>query len=102
MRVIAFCSADRNLFGALAQNFLDRHRLGAVVELGRARVRVHVIDLLGCDVRVRERVTHGADARIAAWQRRRHMKRIIVQTVTEHFGINFRTACPGVLEFFQN
>src|SRR6266478_9961930 len=32
MRVIPLRSALRNLFGVLAQNFFDRHRLGAVVQ----------------------------------------------------------------------
>src|SRR5216110_3270152 len=63
MRVIPLRSAHRNLFGVLAQNFFDRHRLRAVVQLRRAGMRVHVIDLLGRELRVCERIAHRANTR---------------------------------------
>ena len=78
MRVITLRPAHWNLLGVLAQNFFDRHRLGAVVQLGRAGMRVHVIDLLGRDLRVCERIAHRANTRVAARQRCRHVERIVV------------------------
>jgi len=78
MRVVPFRSAHRNLFGVLAQNLFDRHRLGAVVQLRRARVRIHVIDLLRRNFRIGERVAHRTNTRIAARQRGRHVKRVVV------------------------
>ena len=78
MRVIPLRSAHRNLFGVFAKNFFDRHCFGAVVQLGRACVRVDVIDLLGRDLRICERIAHRANTRVTAWQRRCHMERVVV------------------------
>ena len=47
MRVITFRSADSDSLGVLAKHLFDRRRFRAVVEPGRAGVRVDVIDLVG-------------------------------------------------------
>ena len=78
MRVVTLRSAHWNLFGALAHDLFDRHRLGTVVQLRRAGVSVHIVDLLRRHVRVCERVAHRTNTRIAARQRGRHVKRVIV------------------------
>ena len=85
-----------------AKNLLDRHRLGAVVELSRAGMRVDVVDLLGCELRVGQRMSHRANTRFTIRQWRRHVKSIIIQTITEHFRINFRSAGSRMFEFFYD
>ena len=45
----------------IAEHLFYRRSFRAVVELGRAGVCVDVIDLLGCEFRVRERFAHRAD-----------------------------------------
>ena len=46
----------------VAEHLSYRRRFGTVIELGRTGVRVDIIDLLGCEFRVRERFAHGANA----------------------------------------
>jgi len=62
MRVIALRPAHRNSLRMVAEHLSYRRRFGTVIELGRTGVRVDIIDLLGCEFRVRERFAHGANA----------------------------------------
>jgi len=55
-------------------------------------VGVDVIDLLRRERGVLQRVLHRADGGFATRQWRRHMKRVVVETVTEHFRVNARAA----------
>ena len=60
-------SADRNLMSVISEDLLDRHRFGAVVELGRTGVRVDVIDLLGRELRVGQSVYASRECMIRQW-----------------------------------
>ncbi len=86
----------------VAEHLLDRHRLGAVIELRRAGVRVDVINLFRREAGISERIPHRANARFAARQRRGHVEGVVVQTVTEHFRQNVRAALLRMLQLLDH
>ena len=81
MRIIALRPAYGNASRMIAEHLFNRRRFRAVVELCRTGVRIDVIDLLGHQLRVRERFAHRANARFTARERRGHMEAVIVQAV---------------------
>src|SRR5439155_8164925 len=65
-------------------------------------VRVDVINLLRSEASVSQGFAHGTDARFAGGQRRRHVKSVVIQAVTEQLGIDFRAAVSSMFELFYN
>ena len=102
MRGVRLRAAHRQGQGTVAEHLFDRHRLGAVVESGRAGVRVDVIDLGRREPRISQRSSHRAYARFATRQRGGHMERVVVQTVTEDFRENVRAAPLCVFKLFYH
>ena len=102
MAGVGLRSAYRDSLRMRTEHFLDRRRLAAVVELGRARVSIDVIDLSRCEPGIGQRIAHRAHGGLAARQGRSHMKRVVVQTVAEHLRVNVRAAFPGVFQFFHD
>ena len=102
MRVITFGSSNWDSPRVFAKHLFDRSCFRAVIELGRTGVRVDVIDLVGRQVGVREGLTHRANRRFAVWQRRSHMKSIVIKAVAEYFRINVRATATRMFEFFDD
>ena len=78
MRVITLGAAYGNAPGVIAEHVFYRRGFRAVVELGRTGVRVDVIDLLGCEFRIRKSFAHGTNGRFATRKWRSHVKRVVV------------------------
>src|SRR5947207_4257473 len=102
MRSKCLRTTYRNSSRVFAKDLLDREGLGRIIQLCRTGVRVDVIDLIGSKLRIGQRFAHGADARFAAGQGRRHVKAVVVETVAEELGINLRAPCARMLEFFND
>ena len=65
-------------------------------------MRVDVIDLLRREFRISQGIAHRPNTRFSARQRCGHVKRIVVQAITEQFRVNPRPARSGMIEFFDN
>jgi hypothetical protein len=102
MRVKTFRPAHGNSMGVFAEHLFDRGRFRAVVKPSRAGVRVDVIDLLGCELRIRERFAHGANGGFAARERGSHVESVVVYAVPEDLGIDVGTAALGVFQLLDD
>src|SRR5262249_10147803 len=102
MRRKCLCSTHRNSSRMCAKALFDGEGFGRVVQLRRTSVRVDVIDLFGTKFRIGQSFAHRADARFAGWQWRRHVKAVVVETVTEELRIDSGASCARMLEFFND
>src|SRR5438874_8626660 len=96
-----FGRADGN-FGLLAKNLLDRFCLADVAKTGRSGVGVDVIDVAGRDLRVIQRLLHGARRASAVFRRGGHVVGIRRKSVAGELTINLRAALLRVFELFDN
>src|SRR6266404_4763676 len=96
-----FGRADGN-FGLLAKNLLDRFCLADVAKTGRSGVGVDVIDVAGRDLRVIQRLLHGARRASAVFRRGGHVVGIRRKSVAGELTIYLRAAFLRVFELFDN
>ncbi len=80
--------ADRHLIGVLAEDLLDGHGLGGVVEGGAGAVGVDVVHLLGRNARIGQGLTHGQDGPPRLGVGRGHVVSIGVGGLPQHLGVD--------------
>ena len=96
-----FGAADRQLGGVVAKRALDCRGLDAIADGRGSAVGVQIIDLLGQQLGVFERIAHHAVGSVAICGRRGDVIRIAGHPVADDFGDNVGTAGQGVVERFQ-
>src|SRR6185312_15832182 len=92
MAVISLRSASLHGRGRFAEDLLDRHCLGWIVERRRAAVRIDVSDLGWRHLRVAQRHPHRASGLRSVRQRRRHVMRVVGRAITTDFRVDSRAA----------
>ena len=81
----------------VAEDLLDRLRLGGVAERRRGAVRVDVVDPLGRDAGAIERGPHHLDDADRLGIGLRHVVRVVRRAVAEHLGVDLGAARPRAL-----
>src|SRR5207248_1923927 len=93
---------DRDLLGSLAHHPLDSRGLGLVVQLRRRPVGVDVVDVLRTDVRVLERLRHGACGTVSILFGHHDVKGIVGHGEADDLAEDLGPAALGVLERLQD
>src|SRR5215211_3524019 len=93
---------DRELVGVVAEDVLDRLRLGRVAERRRGPVRVDVADPRGLDSGSLEGAAHHLPDADRLWLGCGKVVRVVGGAVAEHLGVDLRAARPGGLELLQD
>ena len=100
--IIDFVERDGELVGVVAEDVLDRLRLGRVAERGRGAVRVDVADALGLDAGALERAAHHRRDADRLGLGLGEVVRVVRGAVAEHLGVDRGAAALGVLPVLEH
>src|ERR1051325_9967868 len=85
-----------------AEHLFDSGSFVSIVVLRRSPVRIDVVNVVGHKPGVFERQAHTAGRALAFRRRRGHMIGVAVGSISNHFGVDFRTAAQGTLALFDD
>ena len=98
----ALGAAHRDIGQIVAKQAANRAQFQLVTHRGAGAMGVDVIDVSGGHAGLLQRHLHGTEGTRAFRMRRRHMIGIAREAITDHLGVDFRTARLGMLIFFQH
>ena len=88
--------------GVIAEAALDGRRFGAVADVGGSTVRVDVIDLLGLESGIAQRVAHDAEGAIPVGWRSSDVKGIGTHSIAHDFRQDTSATLAGMFQFFKH
>src|SRR5262249_32492414 len=94
--------AHRNLPGMALETVMDGDGFGDIPERSRRAVRVDIVDLIEVELRIADRVLHGAHRALAVLAWRWHVMRVRAHAVTGELAVDLGAAPLRVLQLLED